>query len=299
MVGDDAAASAGEKKGGISKKEQKKMAKKADKEAKNKGSGGATSPGASVISQKSTKAAPPPPLRHYLAHASEGCAATLKASVASAAFGVDLRRAPKKHEVLPFLHGPALVGADGPVVFGGNSIAKALSLLGGGAGMGFQSAEVDDWLEFERKHLRPAVSGGTAAAKKSEAALKELETALSSNGSGSFLVGQTCTVADVSISTTLHLHGSAVDLEKLPAVKKYLETHTSSEAFRQGLDGVSVLLPKVRPVFDYANHPSLVRAVGSIFSDAMAIAFPDADDLGLPPVVAEKCKQMKHGDFQW
>ena len=78
------------------------------------------------------------------------------------------------------MHGPALLYGDAtsttspPVVaFGGNGILKALS------GQSVNAA-TDEWLEFERTELRPALASGNT--KKIDAALDKINSALETHG---------------------------------------------------------------------------------------------------------------------
>jgi len=110
------------------------------------------------------------------------------------------------------------------------------------------------------------------------------------------LVGDKATAADVAMAVTLGSYGG--DLGPYPAVKSYASFQTSSEAYLKGTENLPSLAPRRKVPFDHANHPSLVKAVSSVFEEAVSAAFPDAEDHGVPPATAEKCKQLKLGDYQ-
>ena len=296
-----------EEKKGPSKKELKKLAKKAEKDAKKaaaKGGAGAGGGNGGGDGSKAGSAPPAPaaapagPRTYYLAHATSTSPCTAKASVAASIFGVVVKRASASASTaLPFLHdGSAALldsatgGPSGGLAFGGNAIVKALSMLGEN-GQAYSPA-VDDWLEYERTVLRPALKGGNA--KKVAAALTTLADGLSS-GSGTHLVGDSTTAADVAVVVTL-LRSENVDPAAFPPeVQSYLAAQTSHPTFAAGLSAsaISALLPP--PPFDYAADPSQLKAVTAVFSTAIATAFPEYGDAD--PVV-QRCGNTKHGDYQ-
>ena len=292
---------------GPSKKELKKLAKKAEKDAKKaaaKGGGAGTGGNGGGDGSKAGSAPPAPapapagPRTYYLAHATAPSLCTAKASVAASIFGVVVKPASASAATaLPFLHdGSAALldsatgGPSGGLAFGGNAVVKALSMLGE-KGRAYSPA-VDDWLEYERTVLRPALKGGNA--KKVAAAMTTLAAGLSS-GSGTHLVGDATTAADVAVVVTL-LRSENVDTATFPPeVQSYLATQTAHPAFAAGLSSVAIsaLLPP--PPFDYAADPSQLKAVTAVFSTAIATAFPEYGDAD--PVV-QRCGNVKHGDYQ-
>lgn len=268
----------------ISKKQLKKLQKQKEKEAKKAGGKKADAPAASA---PETKPAAPKEATYYLANASENCNASLKASVAAAAFGIKLARAPASLKVPSIISGPALVKSDsaGVFAFGGNGITKALFLAT--KSHSFQNnafAIVDDWLELERTSLR-----SSASAKDKKAALDKIEEALHS-GCGSFLVGGRLTAADVAIVATL----SSQKEEYPAAIQHYLHAHLTSAPFQEGSANVEGLVPPAP--FDCKNDPSMLGAVNSVFYNAVAAFAPEmAHTLGR---LVEKSKMLKNGDYQ-
>lgn len=276
----------------LSKKEQKRLAKKAEKEAqkKNKDKGNNTPANDKPSSSApSVGSAPLPPKEtvYYLANASsQECPSALKATIAASAFGMTLCRASSAtHDIPSLLHGPALFANSNTsnIAFGGNGIAKAISLITsqGGANL----AVVDEWLELERTSLR------STSAKTKAAALTKIETALSSS-SGYFLVGSTLTIADIAVVVTLSQSKDTY----APAIQSYVNTHLSSDVFQNGKTQLTNLIPP--PPFDVLNNPSMTAAVSSVFYTAISNLLPQlAHTLAVEDVI-EKSKQLKFGDYQ-
>lgn len=261
----------------LSGKEKKRLAKKAAKDgAKNEST------------PKDATHAPKPDLSndlmYFLANASTESNASLKAATASVAFNIELLRAPPSiSSTLPnFFNGPTLVtnGASS-VAFGGNGILKALSLLATGPK---DSVLVEEWLELERTALRSSCS---ASARK--AALTLLEKSLSSR-SGRYLVNDSLTIADIAIVITL----ASQEVVISDIIQSYLDAHTSTQIFIQGSTLLNTLVPP--PSIDLDTNPSLILAVNSVVRKAIVSLVPPGIDI--PDVVMEKCKQLKHGDYQ-
>ena len=284
----------------LSKNELKKLAKKADKEAKKKQSKGgenasaATAPNTGTTNGDNKTSSPtvvtvPKENVYYLANVTNvDCPSALKAAIAASAFGITLCRSSAQD--LPSLFtGPALYinSNTSNVAFGGNGIAKAISYLTSQGGCNL--TEVDEWLEVERTSLRKSSS-----AEQKEAAMAMLENALSSS-SGNFVVGNSLTVADIAIVVTLSQQSG-----HSPVIQSYLDSHLSSDAFINGQNSLSKLVPP--PPFDIQNNPSMIQAVNSIFYDAIAKLLPQlAHTLGNDNdggLVIEKSKQLKFGDYQ-
>lgn len=286
---------------GLSKKEMKRLAKKAEKDAK-KGKGNETKNDALTTSTTTTPAAaektlPSPPATilpteavYYLANVkSEDSTAALKATIAASAFGITLCRATTTtHPLASLFNGPAMFANSNTsnVAFGGNGIAKAVSLITGKGDA--SNPVVDEWLELERTALRDAASDKVRAG-----AMTKIENALS-NSSGFFLVGNTLSVADIAVVVTLSKQQHAPS----PVIQTYMDTHLKSDAFVNGKTDLVKLLPT--PPFDVDNHPSMMRAVNSVFFDAIANVVPQlssslGDEDGF---VIEKSKQLKFGDYQ-
>jgi hypothetical protein len=287
----------------LSKTQLKKLAKKAEKDAKKgKGKGANAAPGAAdankgkpaaataAAAEPTTAPAPTKETTYYLANvSSEDCPAALKASTAAAAFGITLCRASSTTPLSSLFTGPALFANSNTsnIAFGGNGIAKALSLLSSKGDA--NSPLVDEWLEVERTSLRKSSS-----AKAKTAALAKVEEALSSS-SGFFIVGKSFTVADIAIVVSLSQSPGTYSA----VVQKYLDSHLSSKAFVSGKENLAGLVPP--PPFDVQNNPSMLRAVNSVFYDALAKFLPHlAHTLGSDNdgIVIEKSKQLKFGDYQ-
>lgn len=272
----------GEKK--ISKKELKKLAKKAEKDSKKS----KQTPAKDATASPATPAKPKQAI-YFLANASnDNCTSTLKATIAAAAFGISLARAPSAKKVPSIFTTPTLFEGNNPsvVAFGGNGIAKALALIGPEPNIKREEAVVDEWLELERTSLRQCAP----PSKKKQAALDAIEDTLQ-KGCGAFLVGGHLSIADIAIVVTLSQSPSA---EYGAAIQHYLQTHLSSNVFQKGMEALEGLVPP--PPFDYTNDPSMVRAVDSIFNAAIAAVVPElAHTLGQ---VVEKCKVLKNGDYQ-
>lgn len=285
----------------LSKKELKRLAKKAEREAKkDKGGGGggdnddgkknATPPVKAPVEEQPSTTTLPSKAMYYLANvSSEDCASGLKASIAAAAFGISLCRSSAATHPLPALfNGPAMFENTNTsnVAFGGNGITKALSLITGKGNA--TNPLVDEWLEVERTSLRDS-----ASAKEKTNAMTKIESALSES-SGYFLVGNELSAADIAIVVTL----SKQPGEKSSVVQTYINTHLQSDAFVNGKAALTKLIPP--PSFDVKNHPSMMRAVNSVFFDAIANLLPHiAHTLGDEDgFVIEKSKQLKFGDYQ-
>ena len=194
---------------GISKKQQKKLAKKAEKDAKKSGAKPTGDGGAKVVPSKpSTTSAPPPPTPEpptlRLSHADDS-PSTWKVLWASELYNVPIKTLRGKSS-FPLAHGPSLQYGEQHVM-GGNSMAKAVSMLSGSV---ISSSEMDEWCEWERTKLRHAPTK----------ALPHLEQALQTCG-GHHLVHHTTTVADISIVSTL----ASLSLEYSPIIQAYLACH--------------------------------------------------------------------------
>ncbi|KAL7545473.1 hypothetical protein ACHAWF_008821 [Thalassiosira exigua] len=313
-----------EAKKGPSKKELKKLAKKAEREAakaaaKAGGGGGggggggagggggsgakAADGGGSSASSAPSSARKPSAPTFRLANvppsgASDPC--TLKACAASILYGIPLSPGGRASD-LPFVHGPALLYGDptssspDAVAFGGNGIVKALALASGSEpGTNRMTAETDDWLEYERCELRPALASGND--KKAEKALAKLDAALEHGGVSVIGGASGPTAADVCIvATLLQGDGGASALATAStAVRAYADAARSSPALKGAARLAATLLPP--PPLD-PSDPSLLRASSAVFAAAVSSAFPAAISLGIE-IKAFKCKDIKHGDYQ-
>ena len=257
-----------------SKKELKKLAKKAEKAAAKESS--STKSAAPTTSTP----APPAPPSYRLSNASPADSCTLKACLSSILNGITLVPA---SDGPSFVHGPSLMYGETSVAFGGNGIAKALSLAGGHS----VSAVMDDWMEFERCELRPALNGGNE--KKVAAVVDTLEKALELHGGSSVCGATPFTVADVVISCSL-LESTAWTSD---LIAKYVNITKSSKEYVAARKLIKTLLP---PTLDETD-PSLLRAASFVFVSAIHKVCPIASTLDIE-TKAFKCKDIKHGDYQ-
>jgi len=313
----------------LSKNELKKLAKKAEKEAKKKAKAaekapptaaaatttattaaatgkapsGAGNASASVPAPTSTSTSIPTPKKkpsktiYYLDKASKQddsiASASLKASIASIVYNVSLTRPTSKvTSIPPFIHGPVLYTNTNPETycFGGNGVAKALSLLGPKLDV-HHAMVVDELLELERTSLR-----SSAPTKVKTKALEAIEEQLST-GSNLYLVGDSVTAADISIVVTLSQQSE--DTTYIPLIQSYLNYHLASDVFVQGMELLdSSLLPP--PPFDLDKNPSLIQAVNSVFVKAISTFITSGDDVATNKkgLLVEKSKQLKFGDYQ-
>eukprot|EP00804_Cyclotella_cryptica_P005201 CCRYP_014247-RA/>CCRYP_014247-RA protein AED:0.11 eAED:0.11 QI:0/0/0/1/1/1/2/0/813 len=257
-----------------SKKELKKLAKKAEKASAKASNGAATDEAPASIVPSSAATSTPPPCYRLSNAQNDSC--TLKACLSSVLHSITLHPSPPS-SCPSFVHGPALLyGSDASsspplVAFGGNGIAKALSLAAGR----FVSAAMDDWMEFERCELRPALASKNAG--KIAKVVETVEKALESHG-GTSLVGSTpLTVADVVVSLSLL---EAEGTWSSAIVQSYVDITKQSPEYKKAKSLVDSLLP---PSLDESD-PSLLRATSFVFASAISRAF--------------KCKDIKHGDYQ-
>mmetsp|Transcript_9998 Transcript_9998/g.18285 ORF Transcript_9998/g.18285 Transcript_9998/m.18285 type:complete len:861 (+) Transcript_9998:74-2656(+) len=299
-----------EEKKGPSKKELKKLAKKAEKDAAKAAAKGnkVATPAAGAKNGSSSSGAAPAAAKkaspvYRLANVpSSGTvdACTLKACMSSVLYGTPLLPGGVSSD-LPFVHGPALLYGDvsnacPAVAFGGNGIIKALALANNTAeGKNHMMPMMDDWLEYERGELRPALGSGNA--KKVDAAISKIGAALEVQGGTSVVAGsEPLSSADLAITITLLHHGnSAAAMASLsPSIQAYVDITKKSPAYAQAKKLASKLLPPAS--FD-PSDPSLLRASSAIFATAITSVFPSAVSLGIE-IKAFKCKDIKHGDYQ-
>ena len=313
-----------EKKGGPSKKELKKLAKKAEKDAakksksvggdgasNNKGDkGGANNNDANKKSKPNNNNKPTYHLINVPSTNAINDPCTLKACMASIIYNIPLLPGGGlTSEDLSFVHGPALLygdpcggGSSSVVAFGGNSILKALSLVSASVSNNKVTPVIDDWLEFESRELRPALSSGNT--KKITAAFTKIDDALNEHGGTSVINNPSSdedtlfTVADLAITLALLHHHSDNGVDILstasPTIQTYVSLTKSSNAYASAKKLIQSLLPP--PSYD-PTDPSLLHASSAIFAKAISTVFPNATSLGMD-VKAFKCKDIKHGDYQ-
>jgi len=304
---------ADEEKKGPSKKELKKLAKKAEKDAAkaaakaggkpaaNAGGGGGATGAAPAAAAKKPKANPVYRLAN-VPPSGPTDACTLKACAASVLYGTPLLPGGSAAASdVPFVRGPALLYGDvasacPAVAFGGNGIIRALALANNSeVGRNNLTAEMDDWLEYERGDLRPALGSGNA--KRIDAALGRIGAVLEGHDGTSVLEGSDpLTAADLAITLTLlhHDNASAALSSASPAIRAYVDITKNSAAYAKAKKLAKTLLPP--PSFD-PSDPSLLAASSAVFASAISSVFPSAQSLGID-IKAFKCKDIKHGDYQ-
>ncbi|EJK47003.1 hypothetical protein THAOC_34315 [Thalassiosira oceanica] len=274
----------GEKK--LSKKELKKLAKKAEKAQKKNGGGGGASTGAGGGASSKPDAGP--------ADAQgEGRRAVVPARERAARRRDRRLHAQGLRRVRPVRHPPAPRRGLGRALVRQGPGPAALALAApADEGRRRVTAEVDDWLEFEREELRPALASGNAkrvdkALARVEAALCDHQTSVASAGGGA--MGP----ADLAISLTL-IGGGMSAAALPPAVATYLDIARGHPAIASARKLAGSLLPP--PPYDPSN-PSLLAATSAVFAAGILVAFPSAASLGVE-LKSFKCKDMRHGDYQ-
>ena len=194
------------------------------------------------------------------------------------------------------------------MAFGGNGIIKALALIGEQSrgdddvnSKAKMNAAMDDWFEFERCELRPALASKNA--KKMEKAFATVEAALELGGGVSVVGDEALTAADLAVTLTM-LHYSSDAKEVLataasPLIQSYVKITTDSPSYREAVALATTLLPPSPPAPFDPTDPSLLHTTSAIFARAIYAAFPSALSL-LDAKVMEsfKCKDIKHGDYQ-
>ena len=274
-------ASGTEPKKGPSKKELKKLAKKAEKEkAKLEKKKDTTKKDAGTEANGSEKAVAVPTTTtkattttYSLGNVSEGDLSSMKACVAAAASGISLQKGFSSNSNIPgFINGPVLTSSDGAMVFGGNGVCKALTSSKLSAE---DQMKMEEWCEWERTVLRPNVS-------KPLKFLTELEEAVATQPT---ILDYGLSAADICIVSTL----SQTNIALPEKVQAYVDLHCNSTVFQKGAEILKTLLP-----FDYATNPSLIKAVESIFQEAIATTAPSYDG----DVKVSKCTNLKFGDYQ-
>jgi arginyl-tRNA synthetase len=323
-------------KDGPSKGELKKLAKKAEKAAKKQqsaggggGDGGApaaapatvTTPAAAAAAAPATTTASSKPSL-LLAHASADNTATLKVVWASLSFGVSLRAAKpsdiaandvtsgssKKH--------PALLFGNQIVSGGGNAMVQTLALMQVKENAAIvtnvfgDALMVDEWCEWERTCLRPAVDAAAAVpatpkgAKVLAAALQHLETHLTSTTVKSLhLVGTCDSAADICVVATLLTTSTKTEVPA--AVQKYLAAHEASLATaKMAVEGFTKAAAPPAPAGPITfqpvdmNEPSLLKVVNHTFEQVVQALYGTDVAGALPAYYVAKCQNPKHGDYQ-
>uniref|UniRef100_A0A7S1BFT6 arginine--tRNA ligase n=1 Tax=Corethron hystrix TaxID=216773 RepID=A0A7S1BFT6_9STRA len=190
--------------------------------------------------------------------------------------------------VLSRTSSPVLYAADDTAVGGGggNVLLKAVALM---ASVDI-TGEVEEWLEFEENVVVPALILGQGGGKAGDAALKILESKVKEViKKGNYLVGESMTLADIALVTTLSIALSVTPSLSLgPSIKSYLAGHSSSLSSGD----LSHLLPGP-PL----STLSLSDAVSKVFASALELAFPQVESFGIK-VDAKRCTNLKFGDYQ-
>ena len=236
-------------------------------------------------------------------------AATLKVVWTSQLYGVPLQ-GPTKAAQSVLAHNdssskkPTLVDTVHKVVVtgGGNAMATAVAHCGNQSGSAMALVLCDEWCEWERTVLRPAL----AKPKKLTAALQYLEECCQNSGSG-HLVESHDSLADVVVVSTLVR--AAVDTTALPAVHRLVTRHQTA------LQGVQPVIDKFIEQAATASssyqvnwdEPSLYKILTDIFQTAVndlvaqVTAGGDLASIGMEswaPNLVSKCNNPKIGDYQ-
>lgn len=259
---------------GLSKKQQKKLAKKAEKDGKKSNTkvvGGAEK----APSDKPTSAPPPPPTPEpptlRLSHADDS-PSTWKVLWAAELYNVPIKALRGNKSSFPLARGPFLQYGD-QLVMGGNSMAKAVSMLSGVV----VTAEMEEWCEWERSKLRHAPTK----------ALPHLEQALLTCG-GHHLVHHTTTVADICIVSTL----VSLSVEYSPIIQAYLACHVA--ALEKAQASVTSYKESALPI----DNSSFNTVVHYVFDTAICNLFGNDVVDQISPNIVGRCANPKHGDFQ-
>jgi arginyl-tRNA synthetase len=176
------------------------------------------------------------------------------------------------------------------------------------------AARVDEWCEWERTVLRPALllSNSTNWIKDLEAAWQG--SVSSSSCSPFHLVGSTLTVADICVATTLcqWLDSQNKTLDTLPrAIQRFASAHQTAhqaartrtlELWQQA--SASEAAPLVAGNASSStltidmNEPSLLVVVDAVFRSVIGTVFGPTIQSQLPPHIVKLCANPKHGDYQ-
>ena len=182
------------------------------------------------------------------------------------------------------------------MVFGGNGIAKALAMANSNNNKAaVVTSAMDDWMEYERCTLRPALSSNND--KKIKDAVQILVEALEKHGGTSVVGDVPLTVADAVITLSLIEHEGLwmknVNADTMEILTSYVNITKSSSQYASAQRLVRTLLP---PSLDETD-PSLLRAASFVFQTAIRQICPNATSLDVE-TKAFKCKDMKYGDYQ-
>jgi arginyl-tRNA synthetase len=203
---------------------------------------------------------------------------------------------------------PALLFGNQIVSGGGNAMVQTLALMKVQhvdqivTNVFGHALQVEEWCEWERTVLRPAVAAAAADStnsKKLTAAFKHLETHLvSATVTGIHLVAHADTAADICVVATLT--GTASSDSMPTAVQKYVAAHeTSLAAAKVAVEGFvqAAAAPIMAPID--MTQPSMLKVLGPIFDNIVQSLFGTDATKGLPSqVMVTKCQNPKHGDYQ-
>ena len=282
---------------GLSKNQLKKLQKKAEKAAKKQQNAGGNAPPTDAAVPAATKPTSIEPevqttssQTTVIRNLKVNDATSAKVVWASMVYDVALQVQPSTKDDVD--HSVLAVGSE-QVSGGGNAMALTISLLSSSAGKISLTDQLmqDQWCEWERTVLRPAQD------KKLSAALDHLEKSLSA-GSGIHIVGNTMTVADIVLVSTLK---SLPNKSFATALNRYMQAHAASWAkveanLKELVDEASKSSSSVKSEFDLdLNQPSLIELVDALFRQAVAQVF---GDVTLPSNVVSRCASPKHGDYQ-
>jgi arginyl-tRNA synthetase len=189
---------------------------------------------------------------------------------------------------------------------GGNAMALVLTQLSASRNSNnnmTQAMVCDEWCEWERTVLKPALLPKTNP-KKLASALLHLETTLSQPSAGLHLLGTThATLADIVVVSTLTTANAnatnAIDTSAYPSLTRYVNTHQA--AITNAQEAVTKLVASTSYQVDYAQV-SLYKVLADIFQRAIEDLIADCGvsnvDLAWTPNMVSRCNNPKHGDYQ-
>lgn len=291
---------------GPSKNELKKAAKKAEKAAKkaaHAAAEGGKQPASGGQPKKSdakqdTTPAPTPKL--HLINAAVDNVATLKVMWAAIRVGVEIFPPVSKAQTRQVL-ASSYYGSEGPLLcYGsstvgdptGNALALAVSHMNADTKiLPHVQLQIQEWCDWERNVLAATAHD----AKKSAAALQHLESKLS----GLHLVGDTETVADLVILSTLSSTTAVAALKQYPAVQRFVEAHSSSLlAAKKATEGFVAASSSGTSINmeELSKEPCLLHVVDTVFRATIADLY--GEDVVLPNSCVKECQNVKFGDYQ-
>ena len=243
-----------------------------------------------------------------LVNASDKDAATLKVIWAARLYKIELKAGPSsavqtKKTALVYRSSSSSSNNKDQVVVsgGGNAMALAIAHMANRTHrLSLTDAMLcDEWCEWERTVLRPALS--VENPKKLATALQHVETVLQ----GAHLAGHKETLADVVLVSTLAT--AQVDLSPYPGLTRWVASHQPAiHAARETLAQVLQESAQSSCFQVDLTEPSLNKVLTAVFQKAVADLVQevtgggDFSSIGLEWAanLVSRCNNPKHGDFQ-